>query len=370
MEFTGLKRWIAIHLIGLSVIWICVSYAAYGLTAQASLQLSLIIPLLFAGLLLGRIAVWLALAGLLAALMLGVYADIGYGTTRDFKEGLVGLVQPGLACMIIALILDRLIAKLNHVDRRAQELDLVCDRLEVEIEEKERSQTQLIHSQKMEAIGHLAGGVAHDFNNLLSVILGYATDPLNIVDFNHATANLDGIEQVAQRGGTVTRRLLSLTRDTGHRSVFDIVRIIDDLGPLIRSIFSNKVRIFWELPQHPVLVEMDQDAFELALLNIATNARDAMPEGGTFMLRIVAGASHVDILFTDTGCGMSKEVVARIFEPFFTTKPAGVGSGIGLAVVYQTIAEAGGQLRASSQIDRGTTLTITLPILNKSAETR
>jgi len=302
--------------------------------------------------------------------MLGVHADIAYGTTRDFREGLAGLVQPGLACMIIALILDRLIAKLNHVDRRAQELDLVCDRLEVEIEEKERSQTQLIHSQKMEAIGHLAGGVAHDFNNLLSVILGYATDPLNIVDFNRATTSLDGIEQVAQRGGTVTRRLLSLTRDTGHRSVFDIVQIIDDLAPLIRSLFSSKVRIFWELPQHPVLVEMDQDAFELALLNIASNARDAMPEGGTFVLRVVAGVSEVDILFTDTGCGMSQEVVARIFEPFFTTKPAGVGSGIGLAVVYQTIAEAGGQLRASSQVDRGTTLTITLPTWHKTSEAR
>lgn len=361
MEFTGFKRWIAVHLIGLSVVWICVSYATYGLKAQASLQLSLIIPLLFAGLLLGRVAVWLGLAGLLVALLLGVHADITYGATSDFKEGLAGLVQPGLACMIIALILDRLIAKLNHVDRRAQELDLVCDQLEVEIQEKERSQTQLIHSQKMEAIGHLAGGVAHDFNNLLSVILGYATDPLNIVDFNRATTSLDGIEQVAQRGGTVTRRLLSLTREAGPRSVFDIVKVVDDLGPLIRSLFSSKVRLFWELPQYPVLVEMDQDAFELALLNIASNARDAMPDGGTFVLRVIAAQSEVDILFTDTGCGMKQEVVDRIFEPFFTTKPAGVGSGIGLAVVYQNITEAGGHLRASSQVNRGTTLTITLP---------
>ena len=361
MEFTGLKRWIAVHLIRLSVVWICVSYAAYGLKAQASLQLSLIIPLLFAGLLLGRVAVWLGLAGLLVALLLGVHADIDYGATRDFKEGLAGLVQPGLACMIIALILDRLIAKLNHVDRRAQELDLVCDRLELEIDEKERSQTQLIHSQKMEAIGHLAGGVAHDFNNLLSVIHGYATDPVNTVDFHRATESLNGIEQTAQRGGTVTRRLLSLTRQAGHRSVFDIVAAIDDLGPLLRSLFSSKVGLFWELPPHPVLVEMDQDAFELALLNISSNARDAMPEGGTFVVRVVAAKSEVDIFFTDSGCGMDQAVLDRIFEPFFTTKPKGVGSGIGLAVVYQTIAEAGGQLRASSQIDRGTTLTISLP---------
>lgn len=361
MEFTGFKRWIAVYLIALSIVWICVSYATYGLKAQASLQLSLIIPLLFAGLLLGRVAVWLGLAGLLAALMLGLHSDIVFGAASNLEEGLIDLVQPGLACLIVALILDRLIAELNQADQRAQELDLVCDQLEVEIEEKERSQAQLIHSQKMEAIGHLAGGAAHDFNNLLSVIVGYATDPMNIVDFNQATRNLDGIGQVAQRGGTVTRRLLSLTRNTVHKSMFDLVKVVDDLQPLVSALFSSRVRLFWELPRFPVFVEMDRDAFELALLNIASNARDSMPGGGSFSIRVIAYPSEVDILFTDTGCGMEPEVADRIFEPFFTTKPEGVGTGIGLAVVYQTITEVGGHLQVSSQVDKGTTIILRLP---------
>lgn len=360
MELRGYPRLIAIFLIAASVSFIGASYWRYGLKAQALLQLSHMIPLLFAGLMLGRRAVWLTAAASICAILIGAAADFR-SAAADLSESLTNLTQPVLACLIIALILDRLIAKSNHAHQRSVDLDLVCDELEAEIRAKEQKQAQLIHSQKMDALGQLAGGIAHDFNNLLSVILGYSTDPMNVLSSQQAIGNLEKIEKAARRGSEVIRRLLSLSRSPGLAVTFEAGAALNELAPLVRSLFNKRIRVLLDIPDRPFLIRMDRHEFELAILNIAGNARDAMPDDGTFKLAIDKHGSHVRVKLTDTGHGMPPEVRARIFEPFYTTKPEGIGTGIGMAVVYQSITEAGGTVKVESSDADGTTLLIALP---------
>ncbi|MCL1634723.1 ATP-binding protein [Luteimonas sp. SX5] len=360
MELRGYPRLIAILLITASVLFIGASYWQYGLKAQAFLQLSHMIPLLFAGLMLGRPAVWLTAAASVGAILIGAAADFR-SAAAGWSENLTNLTQPALACLLIALILDRLIAKSDHGRQRSLDLDLVCDELEAEIRAKEQKQAQLIHSQKMDALGQLAGGIAHDFNNLLSVILGYSTDPMNVVSPRQAADNLGKIEKAARRGSEVIRRLLSLSRSPGLAVTFEAGAVLNELAPLVRSLFNKRTRVLLDLPDRPFLVRMDRHEFELAILNIAGNARDAMPEDGTFKLAIDRQGTRVTVRLTDTGHGMAPEVSARIFEPFYTTKPEGIGTGIGMAVVYQSITEAGGTVKVESSAADGTTILIDLP---------
>lgn len=360
MELRGYPRLIAIFLITASVLFIGASYWRYGLKAQALLQLSHMIPLLFAGLMLGRRAVWLTAAASICAILIGATADFR-SAAAGLSESLTNLTQPALACLIIALILDRLIAKSNHANQRSLDLDLVCDELETEIRAKEQKQAQLIHSQKMDALGQLAGGIAHDFNNLLSVVVGYATDPSNVVSSRQAIDNLEKIEKAARRGSEVTRRLLSLSRSPGLAITFDAGEVLNELAPLVRSLFNQRTRVLLDIPDRPFLIRIDRHEFELAILNIAGNARDAMPGDGTFKLAIDTQGTHVTVRLVDTGHGMPPEVSARIFEPFYTTKPEGIGTGIGMAVVYQSITEAGGTVKVESSDANGTTILIALP---------
>lgn len=360
MELRGYPRLIAILLITASLLFIGASYFHYGLKAQAFLQLTHMIPLLFAGLLLGRPAVWLTTAAIICTLLIGSAADFR-GAGVGLGESATNLTQPVLACLIIALILDRLISKSNNANQRSRDLDIVCDELEMEIRAKEQKQAQLIHSQKMDALGQLAGGIAHDFNNLLSVILGHATDPLNVVRSQQAIDSLERIEKAARRGGEVTRRLLSLSRHHGHATTFDAGVALNELAPLVRSLFNKKTCVLLDIPAESLLIRIDRHEFDLAILNIASNARDAMPDDGVFKLAIDQRGTRVVVALADTGHGMPPEVSARIFEPFYTTKPEGVGTGIGMAVVYQSITEAGGTVRVESSDRHGTTILIELP---------
>ena len=360
MKLRGYPRLVAIFLIMASMLFIGASYWHYGLKAQAFLQLSHMIPLLFAGLMLGRRAVWLTAAASIGAILLGTAADFR-NAGAGLSESLTNLTQPAFACLIIALILDRLIAKSNHADQRSRDLDLVCDELETEIRAKEQKQAQLIHSQKMDALGQLAGGIAHDFNNLLSVILGYATDPLNVVKSEQAMDSLDAIEKAARRGGEVTRRLLSLSRTPGPVTTFDAGEALRELAPLLRSLFNKRTRVLLDIPAGAFPLHMDRHEFDLAILNIASNARDAMSDEGLFKAAIDKREARIVVVLTDTGHGMPPEVRERIFEPFYTTKPEGIGTGIGMAVVYQSITEAGGTVRVANSDDDGTIILIELP---------
>lgn len=363
MELRGYQRLIATLLIAASVVFIGVSYWHYGLKALAQLQLSHMLPLLFAGLMLGRPAVWLTTVATFCALVAGLLTDLQLNTDTRLRETATELMQPALASLIIALILDRLIAKSNHADQRSRDLNLVCEELEIEIRSKEQKQAQLVHSQKMDALGKLASGIAHDINNLLSVIIGYVTDPLNLVSAQTALDNMEGAELAARRGGKVTRRLLSLSRNSGPATIFDAGAVLIEVTPLLQSLFKSKSDVVMDIPGGSFPVRMDRQEFELAILNIASNARDAMPSGGEFRLTITQAGARVVIVLSDTGIGMSPETSARIFEPFFTTKPEGIGTGIGMAVVYQSITEAGGTICVASSNSDGTAIRIELPMV-------
>ena len=360
MKLRGYRRRVAILLISASMLFIGASYWHYGLKAQAFLQLSHMIPLLFAGLMLGRRAVWLTATASICAILIGTAADFRLAGA-GLSESLTNLTQPAFACLIIALILDRLIAKSNHADQRSRDLDLVCDELETEIRAKEQKQAQLIHSQKMDALGQLAGGIAHDFNNLLSVILGYATDPMNILRSEQAIDNLEAIEKTARRGSEVTRRLLSLSRTPGPVTTFDAGEALNELAPLLRSLFNKRTQVLLDIPAGTFPIHMDRHEFDLAIINIASNARDAMPDKGMFKAAIGKQETRIVVVLTDTGHGMPSEVRNRIFEPFYTTKPEGIGTGIGMAVVYQSITEARGIVRVADSDGNGTTIVIELP---------
>ena len=357
------------------------SYLENGLRAQSGLQVTHLVPLLFAALLLGRFAVWATMALMLLAMSLGAWVDLGSGQEQgawqaSWQASWQGVLQGDvmsnltvsvLSFLVVAAILDRLIAASQRAHRRSIELDMVCDQLENEIEESARTHAQLLHAQRIETVGRLASGVAHDFNNILGVIVGYASLPRMTGNGDDALRSLVGIELAAKRGEALTRRLLTLSRsDDRNSSVFDAGASLRETWPLLAQLFGANIETELELPATPLWVELDRAEFELAVLNIASNARDAMPDGGTFRIRADRVARGIRIVFVDNGCGMSEEVAQRIFEPFFTTKPSASGTGIGLAVVERTIIEAGGDITVQSMIGMGTGLEILLPAATAS----
>ncbi|ANB18045.1 hybrid sensor histidine kinase/response regulator [Dokdonella koreensis] len=347
-----------------SLVMMGLNYQSYGLKSQLGLQVTHLLPLLFAGLLLGRRAIWRTLAAIGVILVLGAWVDLaGAGdAVAERREVAANLLSAGLGFMVVAAILDRLVSASRRAIRRSEELDLLCDQLEREIEEKERSQAQLLQSQKIEVLGRIAGGIAHDFNNLLGIILGHAGRAGTARDPRDATRSLEGIRHAARRGALMVRRLLGLGRSTQRQvEVFDAAASIRETLDLLRPLFDARVRIELSLPDQPLPVRLDREEFELALLNIASNARDAMPEGGCFRLSAARRGDTVAIGLADTGTGMTADVVARLFEPFYTTKPENRGTGIGMAVVHRLISEAGGRIEVDSAPGRGTTLTLLLP---------
>jgi signal transduction histidine kinase len=365
----SLPRKIAVALTVAGLLLLAISHYRYGLAAQSGLVLS-IVPLLFAGLLLGRPGLWITAVSYLAILAVGSWTDLrhGIGGAVTLQDAIAGLLQPVMGCAIVALILDRLILKSDVSHRRNRDLALLCRQLDIEMRKKEQSQAQLIHSQRMDALGKLAGNVAHDFNNLLSVILGYATRSARLSADDGTRERLEKIVATALRGRQLTDKLLTLARsDPPLRETFDANYALNDLLPMVRSMLDAKIDVQSAFCAEPAWIRMDQAELEASVLNIAKNAGDAMPGGGTFRIASERDDEEVRLHFEDSGHGMSAEVAARIFEPFFTTKPAMQGTGIGLAVVYRTVVESGGRIGVQSVPGRGTRFTLHLPRQDKPA---
>ena len=241
---------------------------------------------------------------------------------------------------------------------------------------RNRLEDRLRQAQKMEAVGQLTGGVAHDFNNLLQVVLSGLTLIDRVQEPERRAKLLESVRRAAQRGGELTKRLLTIARRQALRpEAIDLGTWLGDgagelLSRTLRGDIQTVLRVAPGLPP----VEADPDELELAVLNLAVNARDAMPGGGT--LTIVAecvtqdGLTDPDGLdgrfirlsVTDTGSGMSEATLARVFEPFFTTKGVGEGTGLGLAQVYGFARQSGGSVRLQSRLGQGTTVAILLPI--------
>jgi PAS domain S-box-containing protein len=264
----------------------------------------------------------------------------------------------------------------NALRRSNEELEL---RIAERTREREIALRQLHESQKMESIGQLTGGVAHDFNNLLAVILGsLALLKKTIPEDTRATRLLDRAIQGAERGATLTTRLLAFARRQELK--FEIVRLqalVPDMLDFLRHSVGPAVSVGVDIPSDVQPVEVDANQLELALMNLAVNARDAMPQGGTLTITCrngIGGEAHglprgdyVQVAVSDSGEGMSETTLARAKEPFFTTKGIGKGTGLGLSMVHGFTAQSGGAMDITSRPGEGTVVTLWLPRARKAA---
>lgn len=249
--------------------------------------------------------------------------------------------------------------------------------MSIDITEQKASQAALAQAQKMEAVGQLTGGLAHDFNNLLTIIIGNlsamrqqlpAASPLG--------EHLDPALQAARRGAELIKRLLTFSRGQALApSVVEIGALVHNMAQLLARSLTENVRLHTQLPAQPLYAFVDAHQLENALLNLALNARDAMPEGGELTIAIreryipdslsmlveLPVGDYVQIDVSDTGTGIEQDLLPRLFEPFFTTKPFGRGSGLGLSMVYGFVRQSGGNIRIRSTPGKGTTVTFVVP---------
>lgn len=235
--------------------------------------------------------------------------------------------------------------------------------------ERRRAEEMLRQSQKMEAIGQLTGGIAHDFNNLLTAVIGNLDMIRTRVAGNERLQRMsDNALEAARKGAKLASQLLAFSRsqrlDVGS---VDLAQLLNGMSGLLSQSVGPSVRVDLRIDEDARFAVSDANQLELALLNLAVNARDAMPEGGTLTIRgrLVTDAErplpHVELSVADTGSGMAEEVRSRAIEPFYTTKPTGVGTGLGLSQVYGVVRESGGTLAIDSGPGRGTTVRLILP---------
>jgi PAS domain S-box-containing protein len=255
-----------------------------------------------------------------------------------------------------------------------------------DVTERKNLEEQLRQAQKMEAVGQLAGGVAHDFNNLLTAIIGNAELLLRVIEPEDAR-RLDVLEinRAAHRAATLVRQLLAFSRkQVLQPRVVDLNAVVGDLSTMLRRVLGEHVELRLELQPELGRVLADPGQLEQVITNLAVNARDAMPSGGTLTIRTadvdaanVPGQSPesmplvgplVELTVRDDGVGMDERTLARLFEPFFTTKELGRGTGLGLATVYGIVRQSGGHIRVNSRLHHGSTFTVYLPRVEGAGE--
>lgn len=267
-------------------------------------------------------------------------------------------------------------------DGKGQVLGAIC--MSLDVTERKELEEQLRHSQKMEAVGRLAGGIAHDFNNLLMVIQGYA-DLLaeRLPAGDSLRRNAEQIQTAAQRAGSLTRQLLAFSRKQMLApSVISIQSVVNDMEKILQRLIGEDVLLETHSASDLWLVKADRSQIEQVIMNLAVNARDAMPNGGRLMIEtgnveldgplsqhavVMSPGKYVMLAVTDNGCGMDAQTQAHLFEPFFTTKEKGKGTGLGLATVYGIVKQSGGYVWVYSEPGRGTTFKVYLPQIEQEA---
>jgi signal transduction histidine kinase/CheY-like chemotaxis protein len=249
-----------------------------------------------------------------------------------------------------------------------------------EVAAREKAQEQLRQAQKMETIGQLTGGVAHDFNNLLMAVMGNL-DLLRkrLPDDPRLQRLVDGALQGAERGASLTQRLLAFARQQDLRAVpVDLSGLVQGMGNLLERSLGPRVALRLDLPEGLPPARIDANQLELAILNLAINARDAMPDGGSIEIKVarhevqndavLKAGTYLKLSVIDTGAGMTPDILKRAIEPFFSSKPLGKGTGLGLSMVHGLVVQLGGTLELSSTVGNGTTVTMVLPVATSAPE--
>jgi signal transduction histidine kinase len=309
-----------------------------------------------------------------------------------------------LVCALLALRLQhiitgplaRLAAAMRRVGQRGElderlehrgddEIGVLYERFNDMLDQLQERENQLLRSQKMEAVGQLAGGIAHDFNNLLAGIMGYA-EVARLQDRAAARGeSLDRILEISERAGDLVKQLLAFSRKApSTRRPTDLNEVVGRVHGILRRTLDPRIEIVERLSTDACTADADPSQIESAVLNLAVNARDAMPDGGTITLSTgtvrldepaVAGiegllpaGEYVEIAVRDTGSGIPSELLPRIFEPFFTTKEAGKGTGLGLAAVYGTVVSHHGSVRVNSELGKGSDFRVLLPRSSAAAQ--
>jgi two-component system cell cycle sensor histidine kinase/response regulator CckA len=254
-----------------------------------------------------------------------------------------------------------------------------------DISERHLLEQQLRQSQKMEAVGRLAGGVAHDFNNLLMVIKGHTELLLNVLPSEERySRKIEQIDRAADRASALTRQLLAFSRlQVLQPQVINLNAVVEEMGKLLPRLIGEDIELGIHGSEDLGAIRADASQMEQVIMNLAVNARDAMPEGGRLLIEtsnaeldsnynavhpIVRQGRYILLAVSDTGTGMSAETQARIFEPFFTTKPQGKGTGLGLSTVYGVVKQSGGFIWVYSEVGRGTSFKIYLPRVDQPIE--
>jgi nitrogen-specific signal transduction histidine kinase len=247
-----------------------------------------------------------------------------------------------------------------------------------EITERKQLEDQLRQSQKMEAVGQLAGGIAHDFNNLLTAITGYSTLGLRHIDENHrVTGYLEEIKKAGDRAANLTRQLLAFSRKQILQPLpLNLNDIVSDINKLLERLIGEDIQLSVKLGRDLRRIKVDPGQIEQVLVNLAVNARDAMPRGGKLTIETASvelsqeyadrhiglqAGPYVVLSVSDNGTGMDEKTKERIFEPFFTTKEKDKGTGLGLSTVYGIVKQSGAHIAVYSEVDHGTTFKIYLP---------
>lgn len=268
----------------------------------------------------------------------------------------------------------------QRVAERTRALAEANLQLQCEILERARAEEALRHGQKMEAVGQLTGGIAHDFNNMLTGIIA----SLDLMKRYIAAGRIDEVERFAdaavnsaQRAAALTNRLLTFSRRQSlDRRPLDPNQLVRSLQALFSSTKGSHIDLILELGQNIWPINTDTGQLESALLNLMINARDAMPDGGTLLVKTanhyldasdlgtlesVSSGDYVMLEVSDNGTGMSPQTLAKAFDPFFTTKPVGQGTGLGLSMIYGFAQQSGGHVSISSQSGQGTRVCLYLP---------
>ena len=285
----------------------------------------------------------------------------------------VGIIIVLAALVIIVLgFAQGALGRANiELERRADELARANTRLSKEVSERQKAENALAQAQKMEAIGQLTGGVAHDFNNLLMVISSGLRLLETRDDEKKRAAIVTAMKQAVERGANVTKQLLAFSRRQKLMPEVALVQErLSNLRPLLERSLREDISLAFDFDGADLAVKIDPGQFDLAILNLAVNARDAMPKGGALTIRVEklheAGDDVAAIRVIDTGTGMTPEIMTRAFDPFFSTKEVGKGTGLGLSQVYGFALQSGGRCELESETERGTTVTLLLPVTHEA----